>query len=252
LDITSNHYADNIETDAVHDRAYIAVSAIANTQRISAKAQLSGPHEQQVEKVMPLQRTPPSPVKPNLGAPQTVIPPRTPAQAAAPDHGVSTLPKPQVNGPKFVVPNGTANTPPAAGGTVMTAPEKATPSVGASKPLQTFTPHGPNASVVTMSRLHSLPAIGVSRASIRGQDYSVWRHGCHAHYHDRWYNCVALSALPAILIAANEFYPFAYIDAPESYCNGLTEDGCQLVWQDVETDEGDIIPQCVAYCAWQQ
>ncbi len=48
--------------------------------------------------------------------------------------------------------------------------------------------------------------------------------------------------LPVILIAANEFYPFAYVEAPESYCEGLSEDGCQLVWQDVEPEEGGVIP----------
>jgi hypothetical protein len=227
--------------------AYIALSA-GDAMAI----ELSGQHEQQTEKMVPPQHVPPSQVKPPISAPKIVTPPRTPAEGTVPDHGGPASPTPQVNGPKFVVPNGTGNSPPAAGGTVMTAPDKATPSVGASKPLQTFTPHGPNAGVVTMSRLRSLPAIGVSRASIRDQNYSVWRQGCHAHYHDRWYTCVALGALPAILIAANEFYPFAYIDAPESYCDGLTEDGCQLVWQDVETDEGDVIPQCVAYCPWQQ
>jgi hypothetical protein len=135
---------------------------------------------------------------------------------------------------------------------MITAPDTANPNLGASKTLQKFTPHGANAGVVTTSRLGDLPAIGVSRASIRDQNYSVWRHGYHAHYHDRWYTCMALSALPTILIGANEFYPFAYIDAPEPYCDGLTEDDCQLVWQNVETDEGDVIPQCVAYCPWPQ
>jgi hypothetical protein len=30
-----------------------------------------------------------------------------------------------------------------------------------------------------------------------------------------------------------------------------SEDGCELVWQQVETVEGDVIDQCVAYCPWQ-
>jgi hypothetical protein len=229
---------------------YIAI-CVGATQRSSALAiELSGQRGQQTKKAVPPQQAPPAQVKPYLNGPKTVPPPRTPV--AVPNHGGPTTPGPQVNGPKFVAPNGTGNSPPAAGGTVVTVPDKATPSDGTSKPLQTFTPHGPNAGVVTMSRLRNLRAIGVSRALIRDRNYSVWRQACHAHYHDRWYTCVALSTLPAILIAANEFYPFAYIDAPESYCDGLTEDGCQLVWQDVQTDEGDVIPQCVAYCPWQQ
>ena len=32
---------------------------------------------------------------------------------------------------------------------------------------------------------------------------------------------------------------------------GITEDGCELMWQEVETIEGDVINQCVAYCPWQ-
>ena len=66
-----------------------------------------------------------------------------------------------------------------------------------------------------------------------------------------WRTFVALSTLGAIAIGASEYYPYAYISAPAPYCEGLTEDGCQLMWQDVETIEGDVIPQCVAYCPWK-
>jgi hypothetical protein len=54
------------------------------------------------------------------------------------------------------------------------------------------------------------------------------------------------------MIGGHDYYPYAYISAPEDYCDGLTPDRCQLVWQDVETDEGDITQACVAYCPWQQ
>ena len=53
------------------------------------------------------------------------------------------------------------------------------------------------------------------------------------------------------IIGSDQYYPYAYISAPENYCEGLTEDGCELMWQDVETIEGDVVPQCVAYCPWQ-
>jgi hypothetical protein len=46
----------------------------------------------------------------------------------------------------------------------------------------------------------------------------------------------------AIAIGSSEYYPYAYISAPENYCEGLTEDGCELMWQDVETIEGDSQP----------
>jgi hypothetical protein len=61
----------------------------------------------------------------------------------------------------------------------------------------------------------------------------------------------ASPTLGAIAIDSNEYYPYAYISAPETYCEGLTEDGCELIWQDVQTIEGDVIDQCVAYCPWQ-
>ena len=90
-----------------------------------------------------------------------------------------------------------------------------------------------------------------SRTSIRGQNYSAWRSGYRIRRGGGWRTFVALGALGAIIVGGSQFYPYAYISAPEDYCDGLTEDGCQLVWQEVETVEGDVIPQCVAYCPWQ-
>ncbi len=222
---------------------YIVVCACgAHMKSTSAIAiEFSAQREQQTKKIVP-QQAPPVRVKPNLSAPQSVVPPRTRAPVPAPDHGAPAVPTPPVTGPKFVVPGETGtNASPAAAGATVTAPNITTPSI---------VPGGPSARVVTTSRLGGLPAVG--QASIRGRSFSVWRNGYHAHFHRRRFTCVPLSALPAIWIAALEFYPFAYVEAPESYCDGLTEDGCQLVWQDVETEEGDTIPQCVAYCPWQQ
>jgi hypothetical protein len=56
--------------------------------------------------------------------------------------------------------------------------------------------------------------------------------------------------LGAIAIGSDQYYPYAYISAPEDYCEGFTEDGCQLMWQEVPTEEGDAVDQCVAYCPW--
>jgi hypothetical protein len=104
---------------------------------------------------------------------------------------------------------------------------------------------------VTASRLRGVPTNGVRRAVISGHNYSAWRSGHRVRHGRGWRTFVALSALGAIAIGSSEYYPYAYISAPENYCEGLTEDGCELMWQDVETIEGDIIPQCVAYCPWQ-
>jgi hypothetical protein len=110
--------------------------------------------------------------------------------------------------------------------------------------VRTVTPRG--ARVVTAGKLR-----GAGGTVIHGHNYSVWRGRHRVHYHGHWRTLVALSTLGAIAIGASEYYPYAYISAPEPYCEGLTEDGCQLMWEQVETLEGDVIDQCVAYCPWQ-
>jgi len=111
------------------------------------------------------------------------------------------------------------------------------------------TPRG--ARVVTTSRLRRVPSLGAGRAVIRGHNYTAFRRGYRIRHAGGWRTFVALSTLGAIAIGSDYYYPYAYISAPAPYCEGLTEDGCQLMWQDVETLEGDIVSQCVAYCPWQ-
>ncbi len=111
------------------------------------------------------------------------------------------------------------------------------------------TPRGKR--TVTASRLRGVPGRGLRRTVIGGHNYSAWRSGHRVRHGSGWRTFVALSALGAIAIGSSEYYPYAYISAPENYCEGLTEDGCELMWQDVETIEGDVVPQCVAYCPWQ-
>jgi hypothetical protein len=126
------------------------------------------------------------------------------------------------------------------------------PKIGLSKSThKVFVPRGTNARVITSARIRSAPARGAFRTSIRGHNYSVWRNGYRVRHGNRWRTFVALSALGALAIGAAEYYPYAYIDAPEDDCDGLTEDGCQLVFDDVETMEGDVVGQCVAYCPWR-
>jgi hypothetical protein len=86
--------------------------------------------------------------------------------------------------------------------------------------------------------LRGLPASGAGRTVIRGQNYSAWRSGYRVRHGNGCWTFVALSTLGAIAIDSNEYYPYAYISAPETYCEGLTDDGCELIWQDVQTIEG--------------
>jgi hypothetical protein len=118
---------------------------------------------------------------------------------------------------------------------------------------RTFTPRGASSRIVSAARIRSAPPRGGAfRTSIRGRNYSVWRSGFRVRRGGGWRTFVGLSTLGALAIGSAEYYPYAYIDAPAEYCDGLTEDGCQMVYDDVETMEGDVVPQCVAYCPWQQ
>ena len=116
---------------------------------------------------------------------------------------------------------------------------------------RTFTPRGANSRVVSAARIRGVPARGVGRTAISGRNYSVWRSGYRVRRGGNWRTFVALSTLGALTIGAAEYYPYAYIEAPQDYCDGLTEDGCQLVFDEVETMEGDVVGQCVAYCPWR-
>jgi hypothetical protein len=112
-------------------------------------------------------------------------------------------------------------------------------------------PSGDKARVVTAGKLRGVPESGAGQATILGHNYSAWRSGYRERHGNGWWTFAALRTLAVITIGSNNYYPYAYITAPRPYCTGLTEDGCQLMWQDVETIEGDIVSQCVAYCPWQ-
>jgi hypothetical protein len=94
---------------------------------------------------------------------------------------------------------------------------------------------------------------GTGRYVVHGRNFSYWRGGPYRVRHGNgWRTFVALGALSAIAVGSTTYYPYAYISAPQDICEGLTEDGCQMTWQDVETVEGGVAPQCVAYCPWQE
>ncbi|HET7848905.1 MAG TPA: hypothetical protein VFL51_07575 [Pseudolabrys sp.] len=200
-------------------------------------------------------KPPPRPVQrrpaPHVNAPHRP-PPHVNVQRRAPTHNV------QQNVPGQNAPNRFVR-PPSSGSKVVT-PQNAGPKIinrattgkPGSRTVRAFTPRGSFSRTVTAGRLRGMPGASVGRTSIRGRNYSVWRRGHRVRYHGGYRTFVALSALTALAIAGSQYYPYAYIDAPEDYCDGLTPDGCQLVWEDVQTVEGDIIPQCVAYCPWEQ
>jgi hypothetical protein len=66
-----------------------------------------------------------------------------------------------------------------------------------------------------------------------------------------WRTFVAVTGLTAIAVAGVTYYPYAYISAPQDTCVGVTEDGCQMQWQEVPTVDGAPAYQCVSFCPWQ-
>jgi hypothetical protein len=99
-----------------------------------------------------------------------------------------------------------------------------------------------------------LRAIGprsTGRTFVHGQNYTVWRGSRRVRYGNSWRTFRALSALSVLFIGGATYYPYAYLSAPEPVCEGETEDGCILQWQEIETLEGPRLFQCVAYCPWQ-
>jgi hypothetical protein len=102
---------------------------------------------------------------------------------------------------------------------------------------------GGDARLATAGRIH-----GAARTVIRGHNFSVWRSGHRVRHNNGWRTFVAIGSLASIYIGSDDYYPYAYISATRPYCEGLTYDRCELRWQEVETIEGDVIGQCVAYC----
>jgi hypothetical protein len=212
------------------------------------------------------------PAQPNRAAPQRSAPQRSAPQRAAPQRSAPRQAAPQRSAPRVAAPTRaaprTATQPrptsravsrpaatPRVSGQSKSTPRVAAPAASGRKatlPAATrrvVTPSGTRA--VTASRLRAAPARGAGRTVIRGQNYSVWRSGYRVRRGSGWRTFVALSTLGAIAIGSNEYYPYAYISAPEAYCEGLTEDGCELQWQEVQTIQGDVYDQCVAYCPWR-
>ncbi len=99
--------------------------------------------------------------------------------------------------------------------------------------------------------LRAISTGSTGRVSVRGQNYTVWRGSHRVRYGNRWRTFGALSALSILFIGGATYYPYAYLSAPQPVCEGETEDGCVLQWQEVETVEGPREFQCVAYCPWQ-
>jgi beta/gamma crystallin len=67
-------------------------------------------------------------------------------------------------------------------------------------------------------------------------------------WHGRWVGLVGIGLLTPWVLDGTDYFPEGYLAYSEPVCTGYTEDGCALRWQDVATDDGGTMPQCVQFC----
>jgi hypothetical protein len=139
--------------------------------------------------------------------------------------------------PKAITPKGTAAPKRVVTPRVAT-PKGVTPKVASPPPLA---PLG----------LRAIGARRTGQTAIHGRNYTVWRGAHRVRHRDRWVTLAAISALSVVVFGDATYHPYAYISATGPYCEGFTEDGCILQWEEVWTLEGPRVFQCVAYCPWQ-
>ena len=109
----------------------------------------------------------------------------------------------------------------------------------------------PNLSQHTFGQKMQIGQVNIrnaSRINVGGTNYSVVRNGHQVYRGGYWTTVVGLGMLTPVVFGSTYYYPYAYIDASAPYCDGLTEDGCQLEWTPVPTLEGPTEFACVAYC----
>ena len=252
--------------NAAQARSAIIEFSAQQQQEHKGKPQKAAPAGRPAQSSVAPQRATPQRAAPQRAAPQRAA--RTVAQPKATSHAVRqpkatsrAVKQPKATSRAVRQPKATSRavTQPKATSRAVRQPKSTSkavaPTAGGRKVVspaaapRVVTPRGTR--TVTASRLRAMPARGAGRVVIRGQNYSVWRSGYRVRHGSGWWTFVALSTLGAIAIGSNQYYPYAYLSAPEPYCEGLTNDGCQLMWQEVETIEGGAVNQCVAYCPWQ-
>jgi hypothetical protein len=201
----------------------VGVIKLAEASQTEQKKRTVAPKQITPRQAAPRQAAPKRTVTPKLEAtPRRTVTPKleaTPRRTVTPK--LETTPKRTVTPKREVTPK-------------VASPKEGSPRTGSGGP--------------------GLRAIGprsTGKAFVHGQNYTVWRGSRRVRYGNSWRTFRALSALSVLLIGGATYYPYAYLSAPEPVCEGETEDGCILQWQEIETLEGPRVFQCVAYCPWQ-
>jgi len=220
------------------DRSGAGTFKLAETAQTERKKS-AAPRTVAPRTVAPKTATPKA-VAPKTVAPKTVAPPRTTTRTVTPKQlgaQKTVAPKRTVT-PKVVTPK--ATTPKATTPKVVTPRTTTLPKTAAPKTV------GP-----TRLGLRTVGKSSTGKATIRGRNYTVWRGTHRVRHSGRWATLAAISTLSVFVLGGASYFPYAYVSATGPYCEGVTEDGCVLEWQEIPTLEGPRVYQCVAYCPWQ-
>ena len=64
---------------------------------------------------------------------------------------------------------------------------------------------------------------------------------------------IPIRLLTPLFIGSSYYYAYRYLPYDGPVCGGVTENGCELRWMDVPTEDSDeSMPQCVEFCPQQQ
>jgi hypothetical protein len=64
---------------------------------------------------------------------------------------------------------------------------------------------------------------------------------------------IPIRLLAPLFIGSSYYYAYRYLPYDGPVCGGVTENGCELRWMDVPTEDSDeSMPQCVEFCPQQQ
>jgi Beta/Gamma crystallin len=86
------------------------------------------------------------------------------------------------------------------------------------------------------------------RPTVRPTDRPTGRPTGRIWWNGGWRTLIGVTALTGYTIGGTYYYPQDYVSVAQPACTGYTDDGCALRWQDVSTNDGSTIPQCVQFC----
>jgi len=141
--------------------------------------------------------------------------------------------------------------------TVVVAPRRSTVIVAPRRGPVVVAPRAVGPAVVVPRRGVVSPVVVAPRRYfgsplvLRGRPYTVVTGPRVVFWRGARRSLVPLAALSVITIGAVSYRAYGYVPVEQPLCEGPTPEGCELRWTEVPTPEGDLVPQCVAYCPQQ-